>query len=157
MGVEHKDDFSSTDYFKRCFLQDLGIYFVMWLSGLTVLGLGAAPCFCIFRGFTVGFSSAFILANYGVKGFFYDLLIIIPPNLIKIPTFLFASACMISYAVKTFSNSKSPGYKRNSVGQIFMVYTMMMSFAFIISLLGVLIQTYLVPYIHLILSSEMTK
>jgi len=152
-SIQVENEFSRTAYFKMNLITEIKIYFVMWLCGLTVLGFAAAPFFCLFKGFVIGFTNSFLLMNYGVSGFFYDLLTIVPQNVIKIPAIFFACSCIITYAIR-LSEKRSAASTASGV-QLFLLYSFSMLCAFAVSVLGVLLESYLTPSLIFIFTPEM--
>lgn|GEM_PF-1747587 len=147
-----------TSYFKKNLESELRSFAIMWICGLTVLGLVAAPFFSLLKGFTIGFTNTFIIANYGTKGVFYSLLTIIPQNLIKIPALFFCCVCIMSYSLKlTESKSKSKGVYlgRASPFKLFVLFTIMVTISFLISLVGVALESYITPSFIFVFTPEM--
>ena len=51
---------------------------VMILLGLSAWGILAIPAVLFFRGFGLGLTAGFLYANYGIKGFLYHLIVLLP-------------------------------------------------------------------------------
>ncbi|MDR2520056.1 MAG: stage II sporulation protein M [Eubacteriaceae bacterium] len=152
-SLQMEKEFSRTAYFKMNALLELKIYFVMWLCGLTVLGFAAAPFFALWKGFVLGFANSFLIMHYRISGFFYDLLTILPQNLIKVPALFFACATILSYAIKL--SEKRSSAKSVSSGQLFLLYSFSMVCAFAFSMLGVLFESFVTPSLIFVFSPEM--
>lgn len=155
-SIENEDNFNRTQYFKKNLGGDFQTYLLLWLSGLTVLGLGCAPVYVIFKGFVIGFTNSFIISNYGLSGVFYGILTIIPQNIIKIPALLFGCASIISYATKqTTPRNKKMSEQSGSSLNLFLLYSFAMLIAFFISVIGCIIESYIIPSFIFIFTPEM--
>ncbi len=151
-----QDSFDKLTYFKQNLLNEAKVYAILWLSGLTVLGLGVAPFYVLFRGFIIGFTNSFIIANYGIRGLFYNIVTIIPQNLIKIPALLFACVCILSFSLKRTTGKNSLHKNVSSISwNMYLAYTLFIVAAFVFSVLGVLIESYIIPYFIFVFTPDM--
>lgn len=153
--LSSKETFDNLSYFKQNLYNEAKLYFLLWLSGLTIIGLGAAPFYVFLRGFVIGFTNSFIISNYGLKGLFYNIVTIIPQNLIKIPALFFACVCILSFSLKkTSDKSKIKKYAPVNAN-MYVTYTLFIFAAFVVSVLGVLIESYVIPYFIFIFTPDM--
>ena len=56
---------------------------LMTLLGLSVWGILAIPAVPFFRGFGLGLTAGFLYSNYGIKGFLYHLIVLLPGVIIS--------------------------------------------------------------------------
>lgn len=56
---------------------------LMTLLGLSVWGVLAIPAVPFFRGFGLGLTAGFLYSNYGIKGFLYHLIVLLPGVIIS--------------------------------------------------------------------------
>ncbi len=56
---------------------------LMTLLGLSVWGVLAIPIVPFFRGFGLGLTAGFLYSNYGIKGFLYHLIVLLPGVIIS--------------------------------------------------------------------------
>ena len=85
-NIEARLKMSAFEIFLSCFVSYFLFIFAAFLFGLSVWGFSAIPLLAVFKGFSVGFSSAVIFAFYQVSGIGFYILIVLPGTVL----FLFA-------------------------------------------------------------------
>lgn len=73
---------------------------LVWLLGITVLGLPGVLLLAFVRGFSVGFAAAFLAAESGWRGILISLSAMLPQNLLAWPALLMAGALSLSFGVR---------------------------------------------------------
>jgi stage II sporulation protein M len=88
---------------KRSFLQSLMMNLkwlaLIWLFGLSVIGLPLILIMDFVKGVLVGFTVGFMVGEYAWKGMLFALVSVVPQNLLMIPVLLICSVSAISFAV----------------------------------------------------------
>ncbi|MDB5054357.1 MAG: spoIIM [Bacilli bacterium] len=88
---------------KRSFLQSLMMNLkwlaLIWLFGLSVIGLPLILIMDFVKGVFVGFTVGFMVGEYAWKGMLFALVSVVPQNLLMIPVLLICSVSAISFAV----------------------------------------------------------
>jgi stage II sporulation protein M len=88
---------------------------LIWLFGISVIGLPLILVLDFFKGALVGFTMAFLIGQYAWKGFLFSLASVVPQNLVLIPVMLAGSVSALSfgmYVVKNrFLKQKGPFYQ----------------------------------------------
>ncbi len=106
---------SSTDRLIAYILNDFKTYAVTALFALTILAVPYCMILCAYKGFIIGFTSAFLIKMTSAKGVLFILLAVMPQNIIRIILLIFCSVFVIKYALqkKEFSteNRKKNAYK----------------------------------------------
>ena len=81
--------------FAAIFWKYLKYEIIIWLGGWMQLGLFFAGAAFLFRSVCVGFTSAMMMAAYGMKGVLLSATAFLPQNLLLIPCYiLMMSACV---------------------------------------------------------------
>lgn len=80
-------------------ISNLKIIAVVWVLGLTVIGIPLIAAVVFTRGFALGFTSAFLIKLKGLAGVVTVFLAIFPPNLVAIPLIILASASGIVFSL----------------------------------------------------------
>ena len=73
----------------------LSLLAILFLSGLTSLGIPAACITLAYQGAALGFSSALLMESMSYQGAFAMLFAILPPHLFVLPSLLVASASVM--------------------------------------------------------------
>ncbi len=86
--------FNSSIIFKTSFLSNIIPVIILFILSIKYMGLVFAPLYITFRGFSFGFSIAFLTESFGRKGLLFTLISMLPQNIIYIPALIFN--CFIS-------------------------------------------------------------
>ena len=97
---------SAFGIFSSCFVSYFVFIFALFLFALSAWGFVCAPLLSVFKGFSVGISSAFIFAEYRASGIGFYILVVLPGAVM----FLFT---LIRYSRESFRLSLE--YARLSV------------------------------------------
>ena len=71
---------------------------LIFLLGLTVIGVPLVPAVVFLRGFIAGFSVGFLVATRGVDGLLISVFAILPQNVLIIPALLVLSAAALTFS-----------------------------------------------------------
>ena len=89
------------ELFTASFFKVFKIWVYMFLCPIIPVLAIFCPFICIFRGFSVGFSSTMLIEAFGIKGTLYILSTIAPHNIIQLPLFCILSSCSLKMSLKT--------------------------------------------------------
>ncbi len=64
---------------------NITLIIAIWFLGLTMIGIPVILIIDVIKGFTIGFTTSFIVNGLGMKGIWMSLLGVLPQNLIYIP------------------------------------------------------------------------
>lgn len=136
-------DLAFSDIFLNSAGNNLGLLFIMLLSGLTAIGFPVALAALAYKGMALGFSAALLIDSMSFKGIALVCTSMIPQNLILIPALLFAGAAALNVAFHTISNRKF-GIKKslaeNSGSYVFLNMILMAAI-----LVGCFVESFIAP------------
>lgn len=141
--------------FKQSVINNIQTIILMWILGITIIGIPLILLITCIRGFILGFTVGFLLNNLGWKGFFFTSLAILPQNLIMIPCLLEIGVISISFSLMLIKNRMAKKWT-NNFWQKFLSYTTIIGILFGISICGSLIEAYIVPVFLKLISSYLT-
>lgn len=123
---------------------NIPIILAIWFLGLTIIGIPVILVIDVIKGFTIGFASSFIINEMAIKGIWFDLLAIVPQNIIYVPCIIFSSVLAMEFSLnmlKDKSNSKWKTY------MLFKLTTYSMAFLIVITVMciGFVMEVYLTP------------
>lgn len=125
---------------------------IMWVLGITIVGIPIALGFTALRGFVIGFSVAFFVKEMSIKGILVSLSLL-PQNLIQVPTMLLIAGLSISFSVgmvKNAARAKNPRYSfLNRLG----TYTTIVSILIVVLSIGCLVEAYVTPLLIKLIST----
>ena len=127
-------------------MDNLKIVGMLWILGVTIIGVPFIFIIIGIRGFITGFSSGFVIGTLGGKGVVFTLLALLPKELLIIP-------CIISLGVRgiNFSQNiirKKSKHHHTSKGSLktrFLAYCMVTLFFTCFIFIGVFLEAYITP------------
>lgn len=77
---------------------------VIWILGLSIIGLPIILVLLFLKGVFIGFTVGFLIHQLGWHGFGFAFLVIVPHNLIVVPILLVMSVISISFSLQLISH-----------------------------------------------------
>ncbi len=116
-----------THMFLKSIAINLGLFLIIMLSGLTVAGFPAALLALLYKGASLGFSSALLMDTLNLKGVLFVLLTLLPPNLIIVPALCGSAILSMRFALTLLSADAFLFKKefRNRIGSFLIVQMLM--------------------------------
>lgn len=118
---------------------------VIWILGLSVIGLPIIIIFIFLKSFVVSFSLSSFIANYHLKGTFLGLLYNFPHHFINLVVYLYLGV----YAIKISSFIFNSMIKRKSIDfkSIMNRYLLVLIVSLLIIVVMTIFETFLTPYL----------
>lgn len=108
-------DMSGSERLLGYILNDFKTFAITAVFALTILAVPYCLILCAYKGFIIGFTSAFLIKMTSSKGILFILLAVMPQNTIRIILLIFCCVFVIKYALqkKEFSseNKRKNAYK----------------------------------------------
>src|SRR5690606_4870248 len=98
--VEEGAMVSSQDLLKLSFLHNLKFAGLIWILGISIIGLPLIFVLLFIKWIVVGFSVGFFVNQMGWQGLLLAFGSLLPQNLFIIPAFIFVAACSVSLSIK---------------------------------------------------------
>ena len=136
-------DLNSSAIIKQSIFDNFKSIGLIWLAGLIVIGVVVIPLIILFRGFSLGFTVG-LVSEYGVKGFLFSILGILPHNLFAIPGILLIGATGIIFSINSIKKRKSKLRNKNLFFNI-IDYSVLILFFSIIVFIACIIESYISP------------
>lgn len=77
---------------------------LMWILGLSIIGLPIILILLFLKGVVVGFTVGFLVNQMQVTGFFLSFVSVLPQNLFLVPAYIIIGATSISFCLKLIRN-----------------------------------------------------
>ena len=122
-----------------------GFTFLIWIFGISVIGIVFIIPFLFIKSFILGFTIGSIIINLKFKRMIISLIYIVPHQIINILIYILVSsyAIIVSYKlIKSFKDRKVFDFKK-----IMNRYTFILIFSEIALIISGLYETYIAPYI----------
>ncbi|WP_100398458.1 stage II sporulation protein M [Bacillus sp. FJAT-44742] len=91
---------TASDMFKQSFSHYAKYAGLMWLLGLSVIGLPFILLLLFLKGIVVGFTVGFLVNQMGIPGFAMSFVSVLPQNLIVVPVYIFVAAISLAFSLK---------------------------------------------------------
>ncbi|MFA9556059.1 stage II sporulation protein M [Evansella sp. AB-rgal1] len=110
---------------------------IMWLLGLSVIGLPIIFILLFIKGLVVGFTVGFLVNQMGFDGFLLAFSSILPQNIILIPIFIIITTVATAFSIKIWRQITRRGYE--PIAQYFLSYAIFLVF---VSVFVVIVSAY---------------
>ncbi|MEI2665119.1 stage II sporulation protein M [Rossellomorea sp. LJF3] len=91
---------SAEELFRQSFLHNVKYLGLMWLLGISIIGLPLIFVLLFMKGVVVGFSVGFLVNQMGWSGFLLSFVSVLPQNIIIIPAFIFIGAISANFSLR---------------------------------------------------------
>ncbi|MCY6354090.1 stage II sporulation protein M [Clostridium sp. ZS2-4] len=133
---------------KHIFLQavrnNVPIIICIWFLGLSMLGIPIILILDLIKGFTIGFTTSFVINGLGTKGVLVNILAIFPQNIIYIPCIVIASVTAMEFSLILLKHNEFKTLKGNSLVRI-VPYSTIFLLLLGLMLIGFFLEGYISP------------
>ncbi|MDA7027086.1 stage II sporulation protein M [Bacillus sp. CLL-7-23] len=91
---------SSKEMFVQSLLHNAKYLGLMWILGISIIGLPIIFIMVFLKGIVVGFTVGFLVNQMGINGFFLSIVSVLPQNILLIPAYLIVGTCAIAFSLK---------------------------------------------------------
>ncbi|MFC8575881.1 stage II sporulation protein M, partial [Heyndrickxia sporothermodurans] len=89
-----------SDLFRLSFLHNVKFLGLMWILGISIIGLPLILILLFIKGIVVGFSVGFLVSQMHWGGFLLSFVTVLPQNLFIIPMFIFIAVVSVGVSLK---------------------------------------------------------
>ncbi|WLR43811.1 stage II sporulation protein M [Bacillus carboniphilus] len=132
------------DLFKQSFIDNIKFIGLIWLLGISIIGLPIILIMLFLKGIVVGFTVGFLVNQMGWNGFLLSFVAVFPQNLLLIPLFLVTSVLAISFSLNVLKQLFTKNY-RASPSKMFFQYVVFMFIISIFVLIPASFEAYISP------------
>lgn len=91
------------EMFSQSILHNFKYISVIWILGISIIGLPVILILLFLKGMVVGFTVGFLVNQMGWSGFFLSFVAIFPQNIFIVPVFIIISVLAVSLSMKMIS------------------------------------------------------
>ena len=140
----NEDEIDNILLIKQSFKNNLQTFVLLWFLGISIIGIPLVIALVLLRGFAIGFTVGFAVKELGLKGVVFSVFSIVPQNIIFIPWIIISSTFTLIFSIRFIKDKLTKNSKGTYINSV-MMYTLIMSILFIISLSGTIIEAYISP------------
>lgn len=116
---------------------------LIWILGLSIIGLPFIVVLIFLKGFMIGFTVGFLVDQFAEKGLLFAVLAVFPQNIIAVPSLIVAGVAGIAFSLllirSRFSHAHTPLY------HWFLAYSALMLVIALLLALASFIEGYVSP------------
>lgn len=140
--INGEQEIANKDILKRSFFFHMKYLFLLFILGLTIIGLPIVWILVFIKGLVIGFSVGFIVNQLGGKGLLLASLSIAPQNIITIPIYIIAGSLSMIFSLALLHKLFGKGRVSHSLGKPFVQYTFIFLILLLCALGSSLIETF---------------
>lgn len=127
------------------FLNSSVFIVLIWILGLSIIGIPVIICLLFYKGFTLAFTISSLIYSLKIKGIFISFIYIFPHLILNLIMYFIITYYSFNFSIKIFNSifyKKEFNYKKYVKKYLFIILI-----SIIILILTALYETYIMPYI----------
>jgi stage II sporulation protein M len=135
---------SAYEMFQQSYFHNIKYVGLMWVLGISIIGLPIILILLFLKGVVVGFTVGFLVNQMGWHGFLLSFVSVMPQNLIVIPAFIIMGVLSVAFSLKMVRNQ----FIKRAYEPVFPMivrYTLVMVLVSVTLLASSFIEAYLSP------------
>ncbi|WP_242942464.1 stage II sporulation protein M [Proteiniborus sp. DW1] len=142
--VLSKEKIDSFILLRHSIVNNLQTIVLIWILGITVIGLPIVIFIVVLRGFIVGFTVGFLINELGFKGFAFSMLTILPQNIFVIPGLIALAVLSINFSLKVVTSKTKRNLKFCFLSEL-TSYSISTAILSLLIIVGSLVEAYITP------------
>lgn len=138
---------------KQALISNLKMALLIWILGVTIIGIPIILLLVLIRGFIIGFTVGFFIKQMKLKGLVFSIFSMLPQNILIVPGIILIGVTSISFSIMLIKSRRKNGYG-NILNQFF-IYSTSISIIYLIISLGCFVEAYISPLFIKLLSNYM--
>ncbi|MFN2745502.1 MULTISPECIES: stage II sporulation protein M [Bacillus] len=135
----------SKEMFVQSFLHNIKYLGLMWILGISIIGLPVIFIMVFLKGIVVGFTVGFLVNQMGINGFFLSFVSVLPQNVLLIPAYLIMGTCAIAFSLRLIRQLFVKRSITEAPAQWFGRYALVLLLILSMSFASSLLEAYLSP------------
>lgn len=143
--IKNIDKINYFDIFKNTIITNLLFIIIIWLLGMSVIGIPVNIFYYFLKSFIIGFTCVSFVLTYHLKGLIFSLIYIIPHNLVNLAVFtilVYYSFWFSILLIYSILKKKNINFKPFTIK-----YIKILLFSIIIILITSIYETFILPNI----------
>ncbi len=151
----NNQNFKSSELFSIGLVENIKIVALLWILGLTIIGLPFIYLVIGVRGFITGFTSGFIINALGMQGLLFSGIALLPREIIIIPCLIGIGVNGINFSIKITRNKSVQDNQKNGLKAAFVLYCVVTLVLCCIILAGIIFDAYITPVLVRMIAPSM--
>jgi len=141
----NNQNIKSSELFTIGLAENLKLIGLVWILGVTIIGIPFIYLIMGIRGFITGFSSGFIINAMGMKGLLFSGAALLPKEIIIIPCLILIGVNGINFSMRIAKNKNNAENQKNSLKSAFASYCIVTLLLSCVVSAGILCDAYVTP------------
>ncbi|MDX8364758.1 stage II sporulation protein M [Cytobacillus sp. IB215665] len=147
---------SSKDKFVESYFQNIKYIGLIWLLGVSIIGLPLILVLLFLKGVVVSFTVGFLVNQMEAKGLLLSFISIFPQNLLVIPSFIIISTLAVTFSLKMIRQQFNKRFNQQ-IFPLFMRYSLVMVVIMIVLLVASAFEAFISPVLMKSVLEVITK
>ncbi len=143
----NNQNMDTSELFSTALMENLKLVGILWILGVTIIGIPFIFVIITIRGFITGFSSGFIISALGFKGILFSIFTMLPKEILIVPCLIAIGVNGINFSMQLVRNKTIQNNRKDSLKGSFASYCFVAAFFSSIILGGILLDAYITPVI----------
>lgn len=135
----------SSELFSTSLLENLKLIGLLWILGVTIIGIPFIFVIMGVKGFIIGFSSGFIVNALSLRGVLFAIFALLPKEIIIVPCLIAIGVNGINFSMRIAKNRTAHENLKDNLRTSFVSYCFVTAFYSCILVAGLIIDAYLTP------------
>lgn len=149
----NNQNLESSELFSTALLENLKLVGILWILGVTIIGIPFIFIILGVKGFITGFSSGFIVNVLGLKGVLFTIFALLPKEIIIVPCLITIGVNGINFSLRIAKNRSAHENLKDSLKGSFISYCFVTAFFSCIILAGIILDAYVTPVLIRMIAS----
>ena len=156
LQLHNNHNLESSELFSTALMENMKLVGLLWILGVTIIGIPFIFIIITVKGFITGFSSGFIISVLGLKGVLFSTFVLLPKEIIIVPCLIAIGVNGVNFSLRIAKNSSAHDNFKDSLKSSFISYCFVTAFYSCIILAGILIDAYFTPVLIRIIAPAIT-
>lgn len=152
----NNQNLESSELFSTALVENLKLIVILWILGVTIIGIPFIFIILGVKGFITGFSSGFIINVLGLKGVLFTTFALLPKEIIIVPCLIAIGVNGINFSLHIAKNRSAHDNLKESLKASFISYCFVTAFFSCIILAGIILDAYVTPVLVRIIAPAVT-
>ena len=144
------------ELFMMSLIENLKIVGLIWVLGVTIIGIPFIFIILAVKGFITGFSSGFLISGLGLKGILFTAFTVLPREIIITPCLIAIAVNGVNFSMHIVKNKPTLEGAKKTLKSSFLSYCFVTFFFSLVILAGIIADAYLTPILIRIISPVIT-
>ncbi len=152
----NNQNLKSSELFSTALMENMKLIGLLWILGVTIIGIPFIFIILGVKGFITGFSSGFIINVLGLKGVLFTTFVLLPKEIIIVPCLIAIGVNGINFSMRIAKNRSIHDNLKESLKTSFISYCFVTAFFSCIILAGIILDAYVTPVMIRIIAPAIT-